>query len=232
MTGAPRTARARARAELTHEIKDAARRHLAAEGAQQLSLRAVARELGMASSALYRYFPSRDDLLTALIVDAYNAVGERVERAVAAAGPAENPRAAWRGLCTAVRDWGRAHPHEYALVYGSPVPGYQAPEETMAPFARVPYALLGILRDSGQDFVRASGVTVLPKPLAAQFKAVVDAGGLDVPAPVLARAMIAWTGVFGIVSFELFGQLAGSADPADSFFAYAVERHADLLGLA
>src|SRR3954447_15801956 len=168
MTGAPHTARARARAELTHEIKAAARRHLAAEGAQRLSLRAVARELGMASSALYRYFPSRDDLLTALIVDAYNAVGERVERAVAAAGPAENPRAAWRGLCQAVREWGRANPHEYALIYGSPVPGYKAPEETMAPFARVPHALLSILRDSGQDFAHAAGATALPKPLAAQ----------------------------------------------------------------
>ncbi len=68
-----RTARERARAELTGEIKAEARRQLAARGAQQLSLRAVARELGMASSALYRYFPSRDDLLTSLIIDAYDA---------------------------------------------------------------------------------------------------------------------------------------------------------------
>ncbi|MFF7246144.1 TetR/AcrR family transcriptional regulator [Embleya sp. NPDC008237] len=232
MTGATRTARDRARAELAHEIKAAARRHLAAEGAQQLSLRAVARELGMASSALYRYFPSRDDLLTALIVDAYNAVGERAERAVEAAAPAEHPRAAWRGLCDAVRDWARAHPHEYALIYGSPVPGYQAPEHTLAPFARVPFALLRILRDSGQDFARPSGASALPGPLAAQLQTVVEASGLDVPPQVLARALFAWTGVFGIVSFELFGQLAGSVDPADPFFAYAVERHADLLGLA
>ncbi|WP_406280920.1 WHG domain-containing protein [Embleya sp. NBC_00896] len=231
MTTAPRTARDRARAELTHEIKAAARRHLAAHGAQQLSLRAVARELGMASSALYRYFPSRDDLLTALIVDAYNAVGERVERAVEAAGPAENPRAAWRGLCDAVREWAREHPHEYALIYGSPVPGYKAPEDTMAPFARVPFALLRVLRDSARDIAPPSGEAALPGPLAAQFEGVVEAAGLDVPAPVLARALFAWTGVFGIVSFELFGQLAGSADPADPFFTYAVTRHADLLGL-
>ena len=84
---APRaaTARERARAELTREIKEEARRQLVAAGAGGLSLRAVARELGMVSSALYRYYPSRDDLLTALIIDAYNALGEAAERAIARA---------------------------------------------------------------------------------------------------------------------------------------------------
>src|SRR5579862_6917052 len=78
------TARERARAELTREIKEEARRQLAAVGANGLSLRAVARELGMVSSALYRYYPSRDDLLTALIIDAYNALGAAAEGAIAA----------------------------------------------------------------------------------------------------------------------------------------------------
>jgi len=73
--------RARVRAELTREIAEVARQHLASDGAAGLSLRAVARELGMASSAVYRYFPSRDDLLTALIVDAYDALGEAAETA-------------------------------------------------------------------------------------------------------------------------------------------------------
>src|SRR5262245_12137063 len=70
-----RTARDRARAEITNEIKDLARRQLGTTGAAGLSLRAVARELGMVSSAVYRYFPSRDHLLTALVIDAYNSVG-------------------------------------------------------------------------------------------------------------------------------------------------------------
>ena len=78
--GAPGV-RARVRAELTREIAEVARRHLASDGAAALSLRAVARELGMASSAVYRYFPSRDDLLTALIVDAYDALGAAAEEA-------------------------------------------------------------------------------------------------------------------------------------------------------
>src|SRR5579859_5386381 len=94
VTRAPRTARERARAELTREIKEEARRQLAATGADRLSLRAVAKELGMVSSALYRYYPSRDDLLTALIIDAYNEVGAAAEQAIgsAAGGTA---RARW-----------------------------------------------------------------------------------------------------------------------------------------
>src|ERR1700754_758209 len=87
--------RARVRAELTREIVDVARRHLASEGAAALSLRAVARELGMASSAVYRYFPSRDDLLTTLIVEAYDALGTAAEKAEAAA-PRTDLRARWR----------------------------------------------------------------------------------------------------------------------------------------
>jgi AcrR family transcriptional regulator len=125
---APRaaTARERARAELTREIKEEARRQLAVAGVGGLSLRAVASELGMVSSALYRYFPSRDDLLTALIVDAYNALGDAAEQAIA--GPAA-ARERWIAAWHAVRDWARSNPHEYALIYGSPVPGYRAPDD-------------------------------------------------------------------------------------------------------
>src|ERR1700760_1937240 len=141
--GAPRTARERARAELTREIKEEARRQLADAGANGLSLRAVAKELGMVSSALYRYYPSRDDLLTALIIDAYNALGDAAERALAAPGPA---RERWVGGWHAVRDWARSRPHEYALIYGSPVPGYRAPEATIGPAARVPLAFTGLAR--------------------------------------------------------------------------------------
>src|ERR1700743_118342 len=90
--GRARTARERARVELTREIKEEARRQLAEAGAGGLSLRAVARELGMVSSALYRYSPSRDELLTALIIDAYDAIGAAAERAMAATPGAPRER--------------------------------------------------------------------------------------------------------------------------------------------
>src|SRR5580704_5447298 len=117
----PRTARERARAEITGEIKAVARRQVAELGSAALSLRAVAREVGMVSSAVYRYFPSRDDLLTALIVDAYNAVGEAAEVAEHSSRD-RGVVGRWLNVCQAVRAWALANAHEYALIYGSPVP--------------------------------------------------------------------------------------------------------------
>ena len=121
--------------EITREITDIARARLAAEGAAALSLRAVARDMGMVSSAVYRYFSSRDELLTALIIDGYNAIGEAVENADAACRRGDYS-GRWLAACRAARGWAIAHPHEYALIYGSPVPGYQAPADTIGPAAR------------------------------------------------------------------------------------------------
>ena len=142
-----RTVRERARAELTREIKEEARRQLAAGGAQRLSLRAVARQLGMASSALYRYFPSRDDLLTALIIDAYDRSGPAPRPPPAAARPAMSAAAGGRPV-TRYEPGRLAHPHEYALIYGSPVPGYRAPQETVGPAGRVAVVIGQLLRDA------------------------------------------------------------------------------------
>src|SRR5690242_3974174 len=139
------SARARARAELTLEIKRVARRQLTEVGAAALSIRAVTRELGMVSSAIYRYFPSRDDLLTALIVDTYDEVGEAAEQAAASTRGGVEKR--FGAVATAIRAWAVANPQDYALVYGSPVPGYAAPEDTIAPAARVALAALQIVAD-------------------------------------------------------------------------------------
>jgi AcrR family transcriptional regulator len=225
------TARERARAQITAEIKEEARRQLAAQGAQRLSLRAVARELGMVSSALYRYFPSRDDLLTALIIDAYDALGEAAEAAAAAAAAAGcGPREEWRACCHAVRGWALASPHEYALIYGSPVPGYKAPQETVASALRVG-AVIGQILTAVHAGASAGTGEELPGLLGAQAEIVAAAIAPGVAAAVMARALVAWTQLFGMLSFELFGQFTGSADPADDFFGFAVDRMADLVGL-
>jgi AcrR family transcriptional regulator len=228
---ASQTARERARAELTREIKQEARRQLAAHGAQGLSLRAVARELGMVSSAIYRYFPSRDELLTALIIEAYDALGAAAEAASAGPPPAD-VRGRWRAACHAVRDWALAHPHEYALIYGSPVPGYQAPRDTVAPATRAVRVLGDLLAGAGPGMRNVAGpAPALPPELARQSALVADAIAPGVPPAVIARALTAWTQLFGMISFELFGQFVGSLEPADSFFGYAVERMADFVGI-
>ncbi|MDX3001422.1 TetR/AcrR family transcriptional regulator [Kribbella solani] len=227
---AGRTARERARAELTEEIKNTAREQLATVGAEALSLRAISRELGMVSSALYRYFASRDELLTALIIDAYNALGAAAE---AATDSSEGDLIdEWLSVYAAVRGWARTYPQEYALIYGSPISGYEAPQTTVEPAARVPLVLLGLLQRA-QTAGRLDAPADAPHPtgvLAKQTEVLV-ALAPDVPPAVLVRTVIVWTQLFGMISFELFGQLVGSMDPADEFFESAARQLAAFVGL-
>ena len=201
--------RARMRAELTQEIKDEARRQLAAEGAPGLSLRAVTRALGMASSAIYRYFPSRDDLLTALIVDAYDAVGAAAEEADGDCRRGDYG-GRWRAVGRAVRAWAIANPHEYALVYGSPVPGYRAPEATIDPASRVTLVLARMVDEAARDgsLLDPPGADRLP-PLDAgvldETRRLADLAFPHASDEVVVRAVLAWTQLFGMISFELFG---------------------------
>ncbi|MEU6217544.1 TetR/AcrR family transcriptional regulator [Streptomyces sp. NPDC047022] len=224
----PQGARARARIEVTAAIKDEARSQLAAEGAARLSLRAVARELGMASSALYRYFPSRDDLLTALIIDAYDSLGQAAEAADAKAGDIA-PARRWVVVCEAVRGWALAHPHEYALIYGSPVPGYSAPEATVPAASRVGLLLIGIVRDA----YRRRGVALTPVPAELEPEARRMAADLasDLPAEVVTAMVAAWAQLYGLVGFEVFGQFTRLVEDREAFFRHAAARLAQNVGL-
>lgn len=227
-----RGARERARVEVTAAIKDEARKQLAADGAAKLSLRAVARELGMVSSALYRYFPSRDDLLTALIVDAYDAVGDVAEAACAEAGEpagAASPAGRWTAVSCAVRGWALAHPHEYALIYGSPVPGYTAPQDTVGPASRVGQVLISVVRDAHL----AEGLAVPPvdpelRPEAARMAADLAP---DLPPAVVAALVSAWAQFFGLISFELFGQFNRVVEAREQLFRHAVHELGRSVGL-
>ncbi|MET7683901.1 TetR/AcrR family transcriptional regulator [Streptomyces sp. NPDC005423] len=221
-------ARARARIEVTAAIKDEARRQLAADGAVKLSLRAVARELGMVSSALYRYFPSRDDLLTALIIDAYDSLGETAEAAHSEAADAGHVHR-WTTVCEAVRGWAQDHPHEYALIYGTPVPGYTAPDSTVPAAARVGLLLIGIVRDAHE----AAVLTTPPLPAElrpeAERMAADFAPGLP---PAVAPALVAaWAELYGLVGFELFGQFHRMVEERERFFRHSVRRLAHTVGL-
>jgi AcrR family transcriptional regulator len=203
---AGRTARERVRAELIREITEIARRQLATAGAAGLSLRAVAREMGMVSSAIYRYFPSRDDLLTALIIDGYNAVGEAVERADAEAGKSDFT-GRWLAVCRAVREWALAHPHEYALLYGSPVPGYQAPEDTVPAAVRDTVVFARIITEAhaAGALEPAGPCPPAPASLAEDFARARTMLPMDIPVDLIARAFTAWAGLDGTVSLVFCG---------------------------
>lgn len=228
---APRTARERVRAELTREILDTARSQLAESGASGISLRAVAREMGMVSSAIYRYFKSRDDLLTGLIIDSYNAIGEAVENA-----ESECSRTAyamrWMAAANAVRNWALAHPHEYALLYGSPVPGYRAPQDTVAPALRDTAVYGAIISDAYRaDAIATPDIaTEPPKSFAGDATAVRELMP-GVPDDVVARAITAWAGLFGWVSFELFGQFNNAISDRDSLFEHTMTGLGRYVGL-
>jgi AcrR family transcriptional regulator len=233
--------RARVRAEMIDEIKETARRQLAAEGAN-LSLRAIARELGVVSSALYRYFAGRDELLTALIIDAYNAIGAVGERADAAVAERLDLTGRWLAIAHAWRDWALAHPAEYALIHGSPIPGYAAPPDTIAPANRRFLVIAAILRDGQRSGARAPARTPaelpplppfppLPAALAGELTAISAGLGAEADADLMARAVIAVTEVFGALNFELFGQFNNAIDERRTWFDFQARAMADLIGL-
>jgi AcrR family transcriptional regulator len=222
------SARERVRAELTAEITDAARRQLGEVGAAALSLRAVARDVGMVSSAVYRYFPSRDELLTRLIIDGYDDLGAAAE---AADDPAATPMERWLAVCRAVRSWALAHPHEYALLYGSPVPGYSAPTDTVPAASRVGVVLGGILGDAARAGALPRGTGARDTGLISD-DAVAVLGG-DHPAldeSVRVCALLAWSSVYGTISFELFGHFVGSVEDGERYFDLAMTALASLIG--
>lgn len=220
----PRTARARARAALTADIKELALGQLAADGAAGLSLRAVARELGMVSSAIYRYFTSRDELLTALIMDAYSDLADQLDRAREDLTSEYTPRERWIAAAVAMRSWALAQPHRFWLIYGTPVPGYAAPADTTGPAERVMLAFFGALDEAARRGEQAS-VDELPEDAGLLRGQLVAAGALlgeAIPSPVLARGVAALAQLIGMINFELGGHFAGGFEPADDLYEHTV----------
>ncbi|WP_284978151.1 TetR/AcrR family transcriptional regulator [Arthrobacter sp. fls2-241-R2A-200] len=229
----PPTPRERARSQMVADIVRLGREHLARHGAAALSLRAVARDVGVVSSAVYRYVESRDELLTLLLIDGYNELGDHVDAAVDAI-PETDYAGRFKALGLAVRTWALREPASYALLFGSPVPGYQAPgERTTVPGTRVILRLVGILDAayrSGALAPQHGPAVVIPPGLAADMEAVRAELGLAADDEFLARGVLVWTSLFGAVSFEVFGQYG-----ADTFVAREelFEHHLSVLqGLA
>ncbi len=215
----PRTARERVREEMTAEILAVARRHLARDGAPALSLRSVARDLGMAPSALYRYFDGRDALLSALILEAFESLAAEAERAseeAAARTPATRVgRAAdaerWLAVPRALRAWALVHPHEWGLVFGTPVPGYEAPQATVEPYVRVAAAMArpvveafeqGRLRPAAAPGAAVAG---LERQVAAAVAPVAEGLFPGLRTENVVAAVGAWSTIVGIISLEVFG---------------------------
>ena len=224
--------RAQNRIEQTRAIQATGRRHLAEVGPAALSLRAIAREVGLVSSAVYRYFPSRDDLLTALIVEAYDELGAAVEAAESAVRDREDLAGRFLAVAGAIRDWARSNPHEYALLYGSPVPGYAAPDTTVPSAARVTAAFLAIAQASERRGDPLAATLPVGEQESAALQGVRDALETTVDDARLVRWLMAWSTVFGHLSLELFGHMHRGVLDYDAHFAQAMGQLAADLGIA
>jgi len=196
--------RQESREKVEAQIVEFGRRHLVIEGAAGLSLRAIARDLGMVSSAVYRYVASRDDLLTLLLVDAYSELADAVDRAAAADGP-------WRdqllAMANAVRAWAVDQPARWALLYGSPVPGYHAPRErTVGPGTRVVGALFDTIGAgiAAGDIPQANAAAA--QPLSSDFDRLREEFQFAGDDSAVAKCFVLWAGLVGAISLEVFGQ--------------------------
>lgn len=220
---APRTARAIAREEITRAILEAGRDQLAECGPAGLSVRACARELGMASSAVYRYFKSRDELLTELIIRGYEELGDAVREADAAVRRRTDFTARWLAIARAARQWSRDHPHDFALIYGTPVPGYAAPRSTVEPAGRAVKVLVEMLQDAADQGVTPEPIPV-PRALKSSMSGLRDFSDGRLSDDLLIRATVAWSALIGTISMELFGHFVGVYDDPDAYFEHAVRR--------
>jgi AcrR family transcriptional regulator len=205
----------------------------------------VARDVEMVSSAVYRYFPSRDALLTALLIESYDELGTAAEAADAGVADRSDVTGRWLATFRAVRTWCVAHPGEFGLLYGTPVPGYAAPRDTVDPATRVVRVLIRIVGDAYAAGARprvipsagsTPGVVSPPDTIAPALDFVARHGlmtGTEPSDPELPetvrRAVMAWTELFGVISFELFGHQVGSiADPEAWLDEVALRLAADL----
>jgi AcrR family transcriptional regulator len=239
---APDTApgkRARHRAEMMRRIGEVGRAQLQRDGVDGLSLREVTRELGVVSSAVYRYVASRDDLLTLLLVDAFTALADAVD-AEDRAGAGLPSTARFRLLARRTHGWAREHPQQWTLLYGTPVAGYSAPaEQTTGPGIRVLARMAEIGAGvAGADDAGAGGApSDASGTVPAELEETLDAGlrevGVEADVASTLVALAAWSGLVGAINAEVFGQwgpeLGAVASP---LFEAQVEVLAGLFGSA
>jgi AcrR family transcriptional regulator len=193
------------REQIEARIIELGRRDLVDHGAAGLSLRAIARDLGMVSSAVYRYVSSRDELLTLLLVDAYSDLADTVDQSRDAVADVWSDDVI--AIARAARRWAVAHPARWALLYGSPVPGYHAPpDRTVGVGTRVVGAFFdAIAAGIATGDIRLTNEPAL-QPMSSDFERIRQEFGFPGDDHVVAKCFLLWAAVVGAISLEVFGQ--------------------------
>jgi AcrR family transcriptional regulator len=231
--------RDRVRAATTAEIKQTARRILVAEGPDAVSLRAIAREMGMTAPALYRYFGSREDLVKHIIADIFTELTAGIRGAIAAAdGVADGDMTAKVfAACREFRRWSLSHPREYELIFATPLPGLHVQHdeitaESGGQFGNTFFVLM-------LELWRKQPFPVLPDDqidpgLAEQLERYRDGLGqlaAGLPLGLLLVFLRCWVRLYGIVSLEVFGQLSFALEDAEPMFELMLAEMAPMVGL-
>ena len=225
------TRRERLRAATVDEIKRAARRLLVADGPAAMSLRAIAREMGMTAPALYRYFPSHDALMDELCADLNTELTAELERARDAV-PDQPPGARLVATCRAFRCWAVTHPAEFSFIFantrraeaGSPQSGecwskdrHSAAYEAARRFGRVFMDLIVELWSTHRFPVLDAAE--IPEDLRRELERFCEVAGLDdVPVGVAYVFLSGWVRLYGLVALEVFGHLEFAVQDVTALF--------------
>ncbi|MGW7319025.1 TetR/AcrR family transcriptional regulator [Streptomyces sp. NPDC054865] len=215
MTGSTTTPRERYRRQVRDEVKEKAWQQIAGSGASALSLNAIAKQMGMSGPALYRYFAGRDELITELVTDAYRGLADTF----AAVTDDGTGRERLAGLAAALRRWALEDPHRYFLIYGTPIPGYHAPDDVTAIASEMMSVLLDACATAiGADSATGAGTRDLDAHLT-DHREWADSHP-DAPPEALRTALAFWSRLHGALSLELAGHFTGMGlDPALLFAA-------------
>lgn len=207
------------------QIKAIARQQMAQQGTAGIALRGIARELGITAPAIYNYFGRLDDLITALIVDAFTDLAEAMEAAEDAA-PSRRPADRIMALCLAYRRWAVEHPVDFQLIYGNPIPGYEAPAEITIPLARRPFlrifACFMEAHQAGELTIPAEYQAV-PPAMAAHLAEWKRSSGINMPDPLIGLLMSGWARIHGMVMLELFHHLQPLVGDVAALYRYEIE---------
>ncbi|PDV97569.1 TetR/AcrR family transcriptional regulator [Candidatus Chloroploca asiatica] len=232
MARAARAARGNG-AATANQIKVTARAQMAAHGTAGLSLRGIARAMAITAPAIYNYFPSLDDLITALIIDAFTSLAEATEAAEAAVRK-QPPFDRIMAICLAYRHWAISHPTDFLLIYGNPIPGYQAPEELTIPLARRPF--LGLFHLFASTFETGTlqippSYQDLPGEMSTAIAAWKRSSAIEMPDALVVLLMSGWARVHGTIMLEMFHHLQPLVGDGEAFFVHEVTAFAAQLGV-
>jgi AcrR family transcriptional regulator len=229
----PRTRDHTVYSETQATIKKLARQQMASEGTAAISLRAIARDMEVSAPALYRYYATREDLITALIVDAFNALADALERAEQKAKvlPAEERLIQ---VSSAYRRWALEHPTDFQLIYGNPIPGYVAPKELTVPAVVRTFApLMRVMTQTIESgaFKPQPPFTIIPEHVRTHEQQIITEGSFPLSVETYHLAMICWSQMHGIVMLELFNHIAPNVGDVEMFYHATMRQLLTTMGM-